>query len=177
MAGRQTLLCGVPAMRIDVAQLLREPIGARADVRLDLGSCSLDDDLSVRAISGQLNLVHTTEGVWVTGSLAVDTDLECVRCLDPIVETIQVELDERFRLPQVTVSEGDQVYPIDADNHLNLRPVLRELVIVSTPMHVVCRRDCLGLCPECGQNLNQGACDCQPDDIDPRMAVLKALVE
>jgi uncharacterized protein len=177
MAGRQSLRYEAPAMRIDVAQLLKDPIGTQVDVKLDLGFCCLADDVAVNAVTGRLNLVHTDEGIWVTGLLAVNVDLQCVRCLDPVVEAVQVELDERFHLPQVKVPEGDQVYPIDADNHLDLRPALRELVIVSTPMHVLCRRDCLGLCPECGKNLNEGPCDCQTDHIDPRLAVLKALME
>jgi uncharacterized protein len=74
------------------------------------------------------------------------------------------------------VTQGVPVFPIDADRHIDLGPVVWELVVVSTPMHALCRPDCLGLCPECGKNLNRGLCDCQPDDVDPRLAVLKALL-
>jgi uncharacterized protein len=163
-------------MRIDIAQLLRDPVGTQVDIEVDLGVCCLEDDLCVRAIRGQLKLVRVGEGIWVGGVLAVDLELACVRCLSPTVETIQVELDERFQLPPVDQSQDDGVFPIGADHHIDLGPVLRELIIVATPMHAICREDCLGLCPECGQNLNMGPCDCQPDDIDPRLAVLKALL-
>jgi uncharacterized protein len=44
-------------------------------------------------------------------------------------------------------------------------------------MQVFCREECLGLCPECGKNLNDGPCDCQIDDIDPRLAALRALLD
>jgi uncharacterized protein len=50
------------------------------------------------------------------------------------------------------------------------------LVIVSTPMRVLCRYDCEGICPTCGKNLNEGMCDCEVDDIDPRMAALRTLL-
>jgi len=41
---------------------------------------------------------------------------------------------------------------------------------------VLCRPDCAGLCPECGQNLNEGVCDCARDTIDPRLAVLRSML-
>jgi uncharacterized protein len=43
------------------------------------------------------------------------------------------------------------------------------------PMGILCRPDCAGLCPQCGQNLNEGTCDCAKDDIDPRFEVLRRL--
>jgi uncharacterized protein len=163
-------------MRVDVGQLLKDPIGTRVDVVFDSGYSHIAGDLAVNAIRGRANLLRTAEGIWVGGRLAVDIDLQCVRCLNPVTETIQVELDERFRHPPFKATEDHPVLSIDADKYIDIRPVLRELVIVSTPMRVVCRQDCLGLCPECGQDLNNGACDCQPDEIDPRLAALKALL-
>lgn len=163
-------------MRVDVAQLLRDPVGTQVDIEVDLGVCCLEDDLCVQAIRGQIQLMRMDEGIWGSGVLAVALASTCVRCLSPTLETIQIELDERFQLLPTDASRDDEVFPIDADHHIDLGPVLRELIIVATPMHVVCREDCLGLCPECGQNLNMGPCDCQPDDIDPRLAALKALL-
>jgi uncharacterized protein len=177
MPDRQTLLLEVPAMRIDVTQLLREPIGTQLRVEFNLGFQRLSDDLSVQAVEGQVRLLRMDEGIWAQGDLHVDVSLECGRCLNPVVQTIDIELNERFQLPPLKGNESDLVYAIDADRHLDLRPVLRDLVIVSTPMHILCRPDCLGLCPNCGKNLNEGPCDCQPDDIDPRLVVLKALLK
>ena len=153
-------------MRINVEQLLRESIGAQVDVAFDLGAQCLSDDIDVFSIKGTVYLLRTTEGIWVRGSLAVDVDLQCVRCLTPVIKTLTLELDERFQLPPIRASEGEQVFPIDADHHIDLGPILRELVIVDTPMRVLCGPDCEGLCPVCGKDLNQGPCDCQPDEID-----------
>jgi uncharacterized protein len=170
------IVSGLPAMRIDVSQLLKADVGAQVDVELDLGAQCISDDIGVASLGGTLNLLRTTEGIWVRGSLAVDLDLQCVRCLASVAETLEIELDERFQLPPIDTPEADQVYPIDADHHVDLGPVLRELVIVTTPMRVLCRADCAGICASCGRDLNQGPCDCQTDEIDPRMAALKALL-
>ena len=165
-------------MRLDITQLLREPIGTHIDVEFNLGFQHLAEDLPVNSIRGRLTLMRTNDEVLVRGILHVDVALECGRCLDPVITTLPIELDERFRPVSLgTLKDDDQVSVIDADNQIDLRPILRELVIISTPMHTVCRADCLGLCPICGQNLNEGTCDCQVDDIDPRLAVLKALVK
>jgi DUF177 domain-containing protein len=163
-------------MRLSVAQLLKENIGSQVDVGLDLSDHRLADDIEVSFLKGTLNLWRTTEGIWARGSLIVGVDLQCVRCLAPVTEAFEVELDERFQLPPIEASEVDQVSLIDDDYSIDLGPVLCELVVLGTPMRVVCRADCAGLCVTCGKDLNQGLCDCQPDDIDPRMAALKALL-
>jgi uncharacterized metal-binding protein YceD (DUF177 family) len=163
-------------MRIDVGPLLREPLDAQVDIDFNLGFQCLSDDVDVLSIRGTLNLWRTTEGIWVRGSLAVDVDQQCVRCLAPVTNTLDIELDERFQLPPIRASDEEQVFAISADHHIDLAPILRELVIVSTPMRVLCREDCRGICPTCGKNLNEGACDCEADDTDPRMAALRALL-
>ena len=165
-------------MRLDVTQLLREPIGTHTDVEFDLGLQHLAKDLPVNSIRGRLTLLHTDDEILVRGILQVAIALECGRCLEPTTTILDIELDERFRPVSLgTVQDDDQVSMIDADNRLDLRPVLKDLVFISIPMHVLCRPDCLGLCPECGQNLNEGPCDCRSDDIDPRLVALKALIK
>jgi uncharacterized protein len=47
-------------------------------------------------------------------------------------------------------------------NQLELAPMLREHVILSAPMQPLCGNDCLGLCAQCGKNLNEGSCQCAP---------------
>ena len=176
MTGRRVLFDGVPAMRLDVTQLLQGLVGTQVDVQVDLGFHRLSDDLCVEAIKGALNLLRISEGIMVRGVLTVDLDLECTRCLKPVTQTFDVKLDECFRLEQDM--HGDEgISAIDEDNHVDLVPIVRELVIVSTPMQVLCERECLGLCPNCGKDLNTGGCDCQLDEVDPRLAALKALIE
>mgnify|MGYP003573129621 FL=1 len=164
-------------MRFDVTQLLREPAGTQTDVELDLGSQRLSEDLSVNAVKGRLTLWRTEKEVLVRGTLFVDMDLECGRCLAPTPTTLRLEVDERFRPASTGASQDEQVFSIDADNQLDLLPALQDLTILSVPMHVVCRPNCAGLCPVCGQDLNEGMCDCETDEIDPRLVALKALIE
>ena len=73
----------VPSMRLDVTQLLREPIGTHTDVEFDLGFQYLDQDLPVDSIRGRLSLLRTDDEVLVRGILQIAITLECGRCLDP----------------------------------------------------------------------------------------------
>lgn len=163
-------------MHFYVGDLLQEPIGTQASVELDTGFQDLDTDLSVESIKGKLTLLHTNEGVLAFGTLTVAMDAECVRCLEPATQAVEIEFEERFR-PIGQSPLSDLVSPIDADGYVHIKPVLRDLVIVSTPIHILCKPDCRGLCPHCGQNLNKALCDCWDDEEDPRMAALKLLLK
>ena len=163
-------------MQFQVGQLLKEPVGSRITEEIDLGPYQLTDDLFVDGIRGKLQLVHVHNHILVHGKILVDVTLECIRCLAPVKHTLEVELQERFRPPPIHDSSSEQIFPIGNEGYIDLGPVLRELIIVGIPMHVLCRPDCKGLCSECGQNLNTAPCECQPDTIDSRLAVLQTLM-
>lgn len=161
-------------MHFYVGKLLDRPVGTHFSIRIDLGFQDLSHDLSVEGIKGELIFLRTDQGIMSYGALTVDIETECVRCIELVRKTFEIELEEQFR-PAGNISPDNPVSPIDVNGYINLRPIFRDLVIVSTPMHILCKPDCHGLCPLCGTNLNQGQCDCERDDIDPRLAVLKLL--
>jgi uncharacterized protein len=127
--------------------------------------------------------MHTTDGVLVQGHLAAQVSIPCVRCLEPVLVSLDVELEETFAATidlvtglAVQPEEEDRALWIDEHHILDLAEVLRQNVLIAIPPHVLCRNDCKGLCPTCGQNLNLGPCDCRPE-IDPRWAALAALLD
>ncbi len=160
-------------MHLYVGKLLQEPVGSHLQVELALGFQDLADDLSVQGIRGELTFLRTSDGIMGYGALIIDIEIECARCLEPILHPLNVDLEEFFS-PAQDIAPDKPAFPIDADGYIDLGPILCDLVIVSTPMHVQCKPDCKGLCPNCGVNLNNTACDCETDDIDPRMAVLRS---
>lgn len=60
---------------------------------------------------------------------------------------------------------------------IDLEEILREQIILALPMYPRCKEECRGLCPVCGADLNKETCDCQREDVDPRLAVLKTLTK
>jgi uncharacterized protein len=178
-------------LSFNIAQLMKDTVGASrtVDVVADLGR--LVPDLEVEATSegerpvltGPVRLMHTNQGVLVKGRLTGEAKVSCVRCLAAVTVPIEVELEEVF-VPTIDMATGryakpeeeDEALWIDEHHILNLTEVLRQNVLLELPVHVLCRDDCSGLCPNCGQNLNEGACDCQPD-IDPRWSGLSDLLK
>ena len=54
---------------------------------------------------------------------------------------------------------------------------LREALILSFPMRILCDEDCPGLCPKCGKPKREGECGCPTREIDPRLAILQTLLD
>jgi len=58
-----------------------------------------------------------------------------------------------------------------------LEDAIREQVLLSVPLKVLCRENCLGLCPVCGKNRNTEPCGCAQPIQDPRWSALKEIRE
>ncbi len=59
--------------------------------------------------------------------------------------------------------------------HLDVDKLLYYEILIGWPTKTLCREDCKGLCSVCGQNLNEGTCDCEDTGLDPRMSVIRDL--
>jgi uncharacterized protein len=173
-------------MRYNVAQLLKGPIGARRQYTLRVEPTDLDAEL--RALSplvGSITLTHTSRGVLVEGTIYTVLRAACRRCLADCEVEVQLELEEEFRptVPvgdrpwePVTEDDFDDALLLDAHHTLDLGEVIRQGLWVAAPMEALCRQDCLGICPECGENRNSDQCHCLEPAIDPRWASLQALI-
>jgi uncharacterized protein len=167
----------VRGLQFNVAQLLKQPTGTRRSYDIQADWPPLDDQLVVVApLRGRVRLLRIGKGVLVTSELETVLELACNRCLSDYRLAIRFELEEEFR-PTIDVVTGvwlelepdqDRANLIDEHHILDLTEVVRQAVWLSLPMSLACRPDCRGLCPSCGQNLNEGNCACQPDVMDAR---------
>ena len=95
------------------------------------------------------------------GESNIKVQIPCARCLKPVAADIEVQFDLGTEDEKKDYIDG---YNLDVD-----RLVHDEAMLV-WPERILCREDCRGLCISCGQNLNNGSCDCKRTDLDPRMA-------
>ena len=163
-------------LRFNFGYLVEAPLGTSSDIEIDYPTMRLED-MVLRPLQGQFRATRTSEGVLIQGQFQTVVQAECMRCLDEAVLPIHTQTEEIFYYPAHTAPAGDGDYVVHDDGNADLGPMVRELTLLAMPMQVLCKPDCLGLCPECGQNLNHGRCACEPDDIDPRLAVLKTLLQ
>jgi uncharacterized protein len=117
-----------------------------------------------------LRLESVVEGVLVSGSARAQASGECVRCLDPIVIELDLDVQELFAYPDTAAADAEEIAQVE-DELVDFRPVLRDAVVLALPLQPVCRDDCLGLCATCGARLNDDPAH-QHDQVDPRWAAL-----
>jgi uncharacterized protein len=115
------------------------------------------------------------EGVIVHADVRAELIAECSRCLTPVHDAIDVEVREVFEDRQ-TLDAGTEgeIYPLDHDE-VDLEPMVRDAILPELPAVPLCRPDCLGLCPVCGENRNETTCECTVEEADPRWARLGEL--
>jgi uncharacterized protein len=170
----------------NVAQLLKEGIGATR--RMEISGDLLDVDennMGPTHVEGKAVLLRTETGILVTAHVRVKLVQLCRRCLEPMQREVRITLEEEF-VPSIDIRTGVRLPTADKDSPelvidehhiLDLTEVLRQHVVINGVGFGLCRRDCKGLCPECGHNLNLGPCQCAFPKIDPRLAVLSGLLE
>jgi len=124
---------------------------------------------AVLSIAGRLESLH--EGVLVTAEIAGEADGECVRCLTPVSEPVQVAFQELFAYS----GESDFDYVVELDS-VDLEQVVRDTVVPALPFQPVCSEACEGLCPECGVRLLDHPGHEHAAPTDPRWAALQGLV-
>lgn len=113
-----------------------------------------------------LRLEAVVEGVLVTGTVDVTVTGECARCLEPIEDDLEIDVQELFLYPGTDVDD-EEASRIEGEL-IDLEPVVRDGVVLDLPFTPLCRPDCAGLCPDCGQNLNTDPDHHHGDRIDPR---------
>jgi uncharacterized protein len=116
----------------------------------------------------------------IRGHLATRVRAHCDRCLADVEIPIERDFDLSYRPLQSIAREEEIEVPRDElgvgfypPEGVLLADVLTEQVILSLPMKIVCRPDCLGLCPVCGADRNHNECCCSPPEMDSPFARLR----
>lgn len=115
-------------------------------------------------IDYDVSLTNAGEGILVTGVVRTHVEGVCDRCLEPAEFDVASEVDEYFLFeePAEEVSEDDDdaldYFVVNPDNTIDLSDALMSAIIMETPFVVLCDPDCKGLCPVCGENLNERDC-------------------
>ena len=139
---------------------------------LDLGSQftgSVDVDAEVDKTQRQL---------YLKVNIAAAGRFSCDRC----IEEFELALPARYSMFYVYDHMDLGRYPADEvqelrpdTTHIDLVHDVREMILLSVPLKLLCREDCQGLCPHCGVNRNHGSCKCTKEFADPRWQGLEGL--
>lgn len=174
----------------NVAQLLKEPVGAKRNLDLEANLLLLDEQaedglLGAHDVKGAARATRLNKGVLVQGEVNADVVVECSRCLEHFSTPVDGTLEEQFN-PAIDVDTGlpmrladyeadDTIFQIDANHLMDLSEPVRQALLVALPMKPLCREDCAGLCVECGANRNDVDCGHTNESVDHRWEGLQVL--
>ncbi len=159
-------------LRVNAVEMLRQP-GARRPIAITIDPAAVDvaHEELVGEISIDLELESTQDSITVRGALRGSWAGPCRRCLRPLSGVAVADVDERYQR-ELT---DDDAFPIEA-NQLDLVPMVRQAMLLELDAERLCDEACAGLCPVCGVDRNDAACDCVVEVRDPRWAALDGLV-
>jgi uncharacterized protein len=162
-------------LRLNVGFIVAQSAGFFRDFPFDLPQINIPPDLQMISLNGTIRATRTPQGILLQENFAVQTGLECVRCLTDFQQTLGVDFTELYAFSQRYVTDSGLLMP--ESGVIDLSPVLREYILLEIPISPLCRPDCKGLCPICGNNLNEVTCYHDEEMGDPRLASLKALLD
>lgn len=121
-------------------------------------------------ISGEVSKSGSTMEIDFT--IKGEIEYECARCLDSISQPFEKQLHKTV-IRSVPVDSEDEDWYVSEDHLINLDQIVIDEIVMDLPYQVVCSKECKGLCPNCGVNLNHETCSCSNEKIDPRLEILK----
>lgn len=176
-------------MKLDLSEIAAN-LGKR--IKYEINEQPLTDTASglvcVEPVTGSVTFANTGRTIDVRGKFRTAVELECARCLRSYKMPVELPIEEELPLEgspwaheqaeeDIEELPEDEKEPLFVDNIFDLEEYLRQSILVSVPIKPLCEDACKGLCPRCGTNLNDGPCECPPDEGDTPFAALRSLVE
>jgi uncharacterized protein len=174
-------------MIYNVASLLTGNLGDSEQHEIENEKIVIDG-FSLQKINGSVRLMRTDATVLVSGKFESVMHSECVRCLDPATVNVNVTMEEEFSPTNASLMDETSSRPdeedysfdptlvIDEQNSLDLTEGLGQAFLSALPIAILCKEDCLGICPICTVNRNIIQCSCAKSSVDPRWAGLAGLI-
>lgn len=137
------------------------------------------DDRFKGTIKVEATLQKNMNQYYLKSALHFNCICECDRCLNQF----SMKIDKQYSIVYIKDAEGsafrdeaEEMQFLSSDaNYIDLDDDIRQYALLTIPAKLLCKEDCLGLCPECGANRNVIQCDCDKKTMDPRWDKLKKL--
>lgn len=172
-------------MYLDVRNIGEKPLSFRMEVPIGVLTWQYQESVRVEKAHLEGQVLPARDGLLLRGRLQAAAQVPCARCLEPF----ELPVDSSFlrifvRAPAARgpagKSEERQMQEEDVPltgydgRRIDMRALALEQIRLEMPLKPVCRRECRGLCPQCGVDRNQTSCDCSDRSGDPRWAALEA---
>ena len=156
-------------MKLDLTEIARIA-GKRYHYDIDEPAIVDDTIVCTEPIRGRIDFINTGRLIVATGQFSTSVQFECGRCLITFTTPVSSVIDEQFEIPDPEgLADEEEVHdlqleelaePLLVENIFDLTELIRQGLILAAPIRPLCSEACKGICPMCGQNLNEAQCDC-----------------
>ena len=143
-------------MLIDLSNVLSEPhrsVDETVPCELKIFRNGLGEYPVTESSNVHVKINYMENGkLQIEGTCKLTVEIPCDRCLEPVATVFELNIS------RIT---------LDVDQ------LVGSEILIGWPTKILCSEDCKGICNVCGQNLNQGTCNCEDTSLDPRMSVIR----
>jgi uncharacterized protein len=165
-------------MKIQIPDIPEE--GLEVDLEEDL---NLEGITLVSPVKARLSVTKIETEVVVNGRLTAELEFTCSRCLKSFRQPQDLPVNVVYHPEVEAGAEKHGLHDDEMDmgfytgEELDMQELIREQVMLNLQMKPLCDESCKGICPKCGTDLNTGTCTCEKKETDPRLEVLKKLLD
>jgi uncharacterized protein len=140
-------------LRLNVGFIAHQTVGYSREFPFEVDSLHLQPDLVLNNLQGFARVSRASQGLLVQVQMRADTPAQCVRCLTEFSQPLGIDFTDLYAFSPNSVTESGLILP--ETGKIDLAPTVREEMLLAAPISPVCKPDCKGLCPVCGENLNE----------------------
>lgn len=162
-------------LRLNIGFFIGQSVGYSRDILFESPRLIYESDFILSDFSGAARITRTAQGLLVQAKMGATIPSECVRCLTCFQLPLKIDFTELYAFSPQSVTDSGLLVSDDA--HINLAPLVREYMLLEVPISPICQINCKGLCPICGENLNEVTCEHNAQAVDPRLSMLNTLLD
>ncbi|MBI4683923.1 MAG: DUF177 domain-containing protein [Nitrospirae bacterium] len=162
-------------MKILISEIPDEGLALTIDETLKTDVINL-----ITPVQGSLSIRKVGPEVVIEGEIKAEAEIECSRCLK--VYTAEINATVSVMYHPVKELRAEQKYEVREDeldigfyagDEFDVLELVKEQIILNVPMKPLCSETCKGICPKCGADLNMNSCNCNLNEGDSRLKILK----
>jgi uncharacterized protein len=143
-------------LRLNVGFIIHQTVGYSREFPFEFPSILVPPDTRLSDLNGLARVTRTAQGLLMQVKMQATAPAECVRCLTEFPQLLEMDTTDLYAFTPNSVTESGLILP--ENGKIDLSPVVRDEMLLAMPIGPLCRPDCKGLCPICGENLNQTTC-------------------
>ncbi|MEO0095406.1 MAG: DUF177 domain-containing protein [candidate division WOR-3 bacterium] len=124
---------------------------------------------NLKIVKALVKVIKKVIGISIDFNVQFTVELTCARCLSNFRQKFNENLhldyvagkDPLLTMEKVELKRGDIDKVYYTGPNIDLSIGIRETIVLAIPPVPLCKKECKGLCPVCGKNLNDGTCNCK----------------